>query len=650
MKVLMSVLVLALPPAWSSAGDSVSAESEFYALERATLEETLNVNTSVSSLKELPLRETPGLVTVLTGEEIRASGARDLVDVLSMVPEFEFGADGWGQLGLAVRGNWANEGKVLLLWDGQVYNEPLYTNIQYDRFPVDQIEEVQIVKGPGSVLYGGYAELAVISVKTRSAKNLSGSEFYAGYGQARARARGYAGYSYGKELPGGAEVTAKAFLGEARRSDRRYTDLNGASYNMNGTSDLRPRSLNLHAAKKGLSLRFISDHYAATDGDQYGEIRSSGPGKISYNSTSAEAKYAWRVSDFLRLEPRLNYYEGKPWHEDSRYDVFDKRARRVTGALTAFYDPAPAASFTAGGEYFSDSVKIGEGSSDGYFYSDGSFAEKYYNAAFFGQGVFRLGRLTLAGGGRYDKHSNYGASFVPRLAAAALWDRFSLKAIYSRSFRAPSIENMRVNPDLSPEKTSSTELEAGYEVTDRLFFSGNVFQVRIEDPIVYFSDDVTETYTNYDRTGTAGFGLGSKYKRGALRADLNYLRYSSYHNRVASYSVPGHGSYMLGLPRNKLTLAVSVPAGRGVSVNPSAVYISRRYGYAYPGGIKAFDEEVTAALNLQLKDRPLKGLTLGLGVRDMFNAGHEYIQAYTSGHAPLPGQGREFFLRAAYEF
>ncbi|MBI5743888.1 MAG: Plug domain-containing protein, partial [Elusimicrobia bacterium] len=129
------------------------------------------------------LRETPGLVTVITREEIQAQGARDLIDVLKLVPEFDFGMDVQGNLGLGVRGNWANEGKVLLLWDGQVYNETLYSTIQFDRFPVDQIEEIEIIKGPGSVLYGGFAELAVINVKTQSAKTLNGSSAFAAYGQ-----------------------------------------------------------------------------------------------------------------------------------------------------------------------------------------------------------------------------------------------------------------------------------------------------------------------------------------------------------------------------------------------------------------------------------------------------------------------------------
>jgi len=650
MRQLIFTCLLALLPALLSAGGGDSNEADFFSFERATLEEALNIKTSVSTLSELSLRETPGLVTVITREEIRASGARDLIDVLNMVPEFEFGVDGWGNLGLGVRGNWANEGKVLLLWDGQVYTETLYTNIQFDRFPVDQVEEIAIVKGPGSVIYGGYAELAVIDIKTRAPRNLNGGEAYAAYGQGRAKNRNYSGYSFGRVLEGGAEVSAKAFWGAAQRSDRRYADFSGNSYNMNGASDLRSRSLNLYAAKKDLSLRFITDNHSVRGFDGYGAVLSSGPEKIGFDMVFTEAKYNWRVSPELRIEPRMNFAQGKPWHEDNIYYTFDKTASRLTGGLTAFYQYGPKTSFVAGCEYYHDAVAVGAKTTSLYAYADGRTAAYYDNMAFFGQGTFNLGRLNLIAGGRYDKHSSYGASFVPRLAATKVWDKLSFKAIYSRSFRAPSIENMRVNPAIKPERTLAVEFEAGYKAGENLFLSGNLFQTEITDPILYYSDSVSETYVNYERTGTNGFGLGVRFKKAALRADLNYLQYNTCGNRVAGYSVPGHDAYMLGLPRHKVTVNASVPSGAGFSVNPSAVYISRRYGYAYPGSIRAFKALAIANINFQLKDRPVADLTLSLGVRDIFDSGYSYMQPYASNHAPLPAPSREFFVKAGYEF
>jgi len=639
------LLVSLCPPA--AAGDT--DESDFFSLERASLEESLNVKTSVATRSSVPLRETPGLVTVMTGEEIRASGARDLIDVLKLVPDFSFGVDVQGNLGLGVRGNWANEGKVLLIWDGQVYNEILYSTIQFDRFPVDQIETIEIIRGPGSVIYGGFAELAVINVKTRSPKNLNGSEAYAAYGHGeKVWSRYYGGYSFGKVLDG-TEVSAKAFWGEAQRSSRRYTDFSGASYSMNGSSGLRPKSLALYAARRKTELRLIVDYFSLRDRDHFGEV-IPGSSEVGFPTVFMGGKYSWELSDVLRLEPELNYTVGKPWLEKDRYFPYDKRTARFMASLRAFYLPGGASDFMFGGEYYNDLVKIdpftGATSAAG---SDER--ESYDNIAFFGQGNFDTPPAKLTAGARYDRNSRYGDSLVPRVAATRIVKRFNFKAIYSKAFRAPSIENIRLNGDIKPEKTSVTELEAGYILSDALYVYGNASETVIKRPIIFYLDDsANEHYANYSRTGTRGFGTGLKYKDGAVRFSADYYTYRARANRVDIYAVAGRGGSLLGFPRHKVTLSSSLPVDSGLSLNPSAIYLSRRYGYSGAGTLEVFKETVLAGVNFQLKDRPVKDLTLNIGVSDLFNSGYSYIQPYDGGHAPLPAPSREIFIKAAYEF
>src|SRR5690349_6671318 len=64
------------------------------------------LQTEVAAKKPLSLRDSPGVVTLITAEEIQNSGARDLVDVLRMVPGIEFASDALGVVGLTIRGNW----------------------------------------------------------------------------------------------------------------------------------------------------------------------------------------------------------------------------------------------------------------------------------------------------------------------------------------------------------------------------------------------------------------------------------------------------------------------------------------------------------------------------------------------------------------
>jgi len=642
------LLLLALcAPTYAADGGE---EEDFFSMERASLEEALNINTSVATRSTLRLREAPGLVTIITREEIQSLGARDLKDILKLVPEFEFGVDVQGNLGLGVRGNWGNEGKVLLLWDAQAYNENLYSTIQFDRFPVDQIERIEIIKGPGSVVYGGNAELAVIKIETRAPKAINGSRAYAAYGQGEsARARGYAGYSFGKELKG-TEISAKVFWEEAQRSDRRYTALSGGSYNMNRGSDLGPKSLNLYAARDGASTRLLIDDYSLRYRDGVNSpVLSTGSARVDFRSIFYEAKYSWDVSDSVRLEPRLNYAGAKPWQEDNEDFPYRKETSRLTASLYSFYKPANSFDGMLGGEYYTDKVEIDPGT--GASSAAGSGPRRTYdNAAFFGQASFDAGPVNLATGARYESNSHYGSALVPRLAATRVYEDFNFKAIYSQAFRAPSIENIRLNPDIDPERTTSAEFEAGYKASENLFLSANIFHVRIKDPIVFNVVAGSETYTNYDHTGTKGFGAAIKFKRNGIRADLGYLFQNTDCNEVPLYAAPGHGSYMLAFPKHKITASASLPLSDRLSFNPAAIYVSKRYGYYAAGAVKAFGERAVLDANFRLKDAFLPRLALDLGVKDLFNSHYSYIQPYDGGHAALPAASREIFIKAAYDF
>ena len=95
----------------------------------STLDEVMNIKVTVASKNAMTLRESPGIITIITEEEIRNMGARDLIDVLRFVPGFDFASDIQNYVGIGVRGNWATEGKVSVLVDGIELNELRYSNI-----------------------------------------------------------------------------------------------------------------------------------------------------------------------------------------------------------------------------------------------------------------------------------------------------------------------------------------------------------------------------------------------------------------------------------------------------------------------------------------------------------------------------------------
>jgi outer membrane receptor protein involved in Fe transport len=256
----------------------------------------------------------------------------------------------------------------------------------------------------------------------------------------------------------------------------------------------------------------------------------------------------------------------------------------------------------------------------------------------------------LSAGARYDNHEKFSHAFSPRLAWTKVFDRLHLKAICSRSFRAPGIDNLDANPDLRPEKAKVLEFEAGYKFLEDLFISASVYDIKIDKPIVFYIENSSQTYGNYGKTGTTGFELTSRLKKDWGYADFSYSYYTAPNNGVAFYDAGADSSSLLAFARDKFTLSASIRLSPDFSVNPSAVYYAGRRGYYAAGRTRSFDDIMLANIYFSRKNLLSGRMELGLGVYDVFNSGYGYIQPYNGGHAPLPGPSREIRARASYRF
>ena len=133
-----------------------------------------------STKTEIPLSKSPAAVTVITAKQIRESGAKTVADLLRLVSGVNVR---WNPMmpTFDVRGFGENpfSNRLLLLLDGVPYNSgdtggfPLTP--AYDFFPVQNVKRIEVVKGPGSSLYGENAYWGVINIVTLSAEDVSGS-------------------------------------------------------------------------------------------------------------------------------------------------------------------------------------------------------------------------------------------------------------------------------------------------------------------------------------------------------------------------------------------------------------------------------------------------------------------------------------------
>jgi len=124
-----------------------------------------------------PLEDAPAIVSVITRDEIAELGARTLYEALRLVPELDVTRDAFGFYHVAIRGRKVDP-EVLVLVDGTRINDFYDGRIMYD-LPVSLVQRIEVLRGPGSALYGTNAFAGVISVYTRRSGESVG---WVGYG------------------------------------------------------------------------------------------------------------------------------------------------------------------------------------------------------------------------------------------------------------------------------------------------------------------------------------------------------------------------------------------------------------------------------------------------------------------------------------
>jgi len=163
-------------------------DSEARRLAELSLEDLMQVEvTSVAGTAQSKLAA-PAAVTVLTAEDIRRAGHRTLAEALRLVPGMYVGrinASSWlvGSRGMAASAITAN--RYLVLIDGRIAHDPLLSTTFWDSADrlVDDIERIEVIRGPGATLWGQNAMNGVISVITRDARDTVGTVARVGAGE-----------------------------------------------------------------------------------------------------------------------------------------------------------------------------------------------------------------------------------------------------------------------------------------------------------------------------------------------------------------------------------------------------------------------------------------------------------------------------------
>jgi len=148
---------------------TILAQSLPHDLAGASLEELMNVEVTSVSKKEQALSKTAAAVYVINQEDIRRSGAANIPDLLRMAPGVEVAQIDANQWAVTIRGfNGVYTNKVLVLIDGRTVYVNTFSGVFWDQLdvPFEDIERIEVIRGPGGTVWGANAVNGVINIIT----------------------------------------------------------------------------------------------------------------------------------------------------------------------------------------------------------------------------------------------------------------------------------------------------------------------------------------------------------------------------------------------------------------------------------------------------------------------------------------------------
>jgi outer membrane receptor for ferrienterochelin and colicin len=621
--------------------------------------------------------EAANIVTTISNQEILTRGARDLTDVLQLVPGFSPGMSIDGVTNMGIRGVGADEGKISIFVDGIMLTEQIFSSTAMGgRFPIELIDRVEIIRGSSSIQNGNFAEMGVINIITKDAQQAKGLAITTDYGHfERGEARKNINVAAGKVFDD-LEISFSGKANESQRSDRIYTDAHGASFDMANNSQLDSLYGNVNFKYKEFNLRFLSDEYNVESRDGYADAirKKNSYLRTSFDTQAAKLDFEHLFNDNFKINSNFDFSRQTPWaskksFDDNRQPIVNPKTivdhYKLNGKATWIADSGSYV--TLGNSYQIDDYSmhaVGTNSNN----SDQNLFFTDYTA--YTEGVYKTDWADILVGLRFDNYNQFGTNFAPRFALTKQIDEFHYKLLYTQAFHTPTgggyALNMRYNQDnqfgrklekFNPELTKTYEIEAGYQFTRNLDVIANVFYTHIDNIFTYaFDENFDDYYFNAKHQATYGIESTVKYKNSTVgNFDLNYSFYASDRNSAPmSYQAFQDGNVIhpamnLGFPTHKATLNHTFNFTPDFSFNHNFIFMSDRFGYN-GSELAHYKPEWIYNTYLRYQNMPIKGAEIGLGLYDVFNARYQYVQQFNGSHPPLPAEARELMLRVSYKF
>lgn len=476
---LIAVIIALGFPGFAEAGKAESdadleSELKFLAAER-------QIVVTASKLQER-IDKSVATTSVITQDEIRRIGARNLLDVLRLVPGLGITQTMLGVREVEVRGvKTLFSDKVLFMLNGH----PLDHNLNnagstwvYDDLPVDTVKRVEVVRGPGSALYGANAFLAVINIITLNAKDLNGFQASGGWGSFDTRQ--YRA-SWGKQFDNTAEA---ALHFNHSDTDGIKSPVPADMLSQQGKDSLAPGKSDLSEGRNDLEWqlgyqgfkldgRYIKKQTGAFIGTSFALSNQT---EQNYEDYFLQLSRTWTLLEHLSIDTRI-YHDSFSFDNLSQAEpaLFNRNAlqdKRTGAEVQGNYRFTETQILIAGVTY-TDEEQYGIIDETGVTPNSLLPSARPFGKdrtrrhwGIYAQDVWDpLPALRLTLGARYDEYNDFGGTFNPRLGFN--WEvikDYSLKFSYGTAYRAPAFGELDLthpfvsgNPNLAPEQAETFE-------------------------------------------------------------------------------------------------------------------------------------------------------------------------------------------------
>ncbi len=590
----------------------------------------LDEETKVATKTKMNNDYVPGMVSVLHGDHLEALGIHTVAEALSLVPGIQMGRITTGEPTAKVRGVAYpfNAGNIKVMLNSiALSRESSGINSSVLLTPVAQVERIEIIRGPGSIIYGDFAVLGLVNIITRKT---GGRVFGSGGSDDSYSAGGH--YTYRDEdqdFTLGANISV-ADGGESAASQGK----NPEEERVTGVFNFNYKKFTLTAegVQKNLDLDMWTPPRPPPNRPRI--VRASS----EEDSWAIEGRQVVELSGSATVEAYLSYLQNS-W--DSEIPLFEFKGDRVETGLDLGWSPwarhEMLFSFSYAHSEIDDAVNQPP-MRPGIVVS----GLERHNYSFSIQDQVDLSeQFVLTLGLRFDDYNDVGSNLTPRIAGVyRLGEHHVIKAQYSEGFRAPTFWELynsgSLNEQLEFEVNRTTELAYIYRRPEAV--------ARITG---YYSEiDGSLLVTpggSGNNVGIDSKGVEMEWEQ-QINAHFRWLANISYNDTSDGRNWQADNT-PIGVADWLGNLAFYLKPAAKFMLTGRLLYVGDRHiANGYVGGYSNVD------FTLSRMDLVRQGITLRVGIKNLCNDANTYLTERLTGLMTDEFQGRTGWMQLSYDF